>query len=97
MTQEQYGEIEKLAVDVIETLKLAFATGDPAGELAQKAADLHRQWLSYYWDAYTKEAHAGVAQMYVDDERFKAYYDEKQPGGAVFLRDAILIYTGIKE
>ncbi len=33
--------------------------------------------------------------MYVDDERFTAYY-EKQPGTAVFLRDAILIYTGMK-
>jgi DNA-binding transcriptional MerR regulator len=97
MTQEQYKEIENLAVEVNETLKLAFATGDPAGELAQKTADLHRQWLSYYWDSYTKEAHAGVAQMYVDDERFKAYYDKVQPGSAVFLRDAILIYTGTKE
>lgn len=93
MTPEQYAKVEKLAADVMETLELAFATGDPAGELAQKAADLHRQWLSYYWDAYTKEAHAGVAQMYVDDERFTAYYDKKQPGTAAFLRDAILIYT----
>lgn len=72
-------------------------TGDPAGPLAQKAADLHRQWLSFYWDNYTKEAHAGVAQMYVDDERFKAYYDRNQPGTAEFLRDAVLIYTGMKK
>ncbi|ATW27476.1 MerR family transcriptional regulator [Candidatus Formimonas warabiya] len=97
MTKGQYAEVEKLAADVMETLKLALATGDPAGELAQKAADLHRQWLSYFWDAYTKEAHAGVAQMYVDDARFTAYYDEKQPGTAAFLRDAILIYTGMKK
>ncbi|EMT45154.1 MerR family transcriptional regulator [Anoxybacillus flavithermus AK1] len=74
----------------------AFLTGDPAGELAQKAADLHRQWLSYFWDHYSKEAHAGLAQMYVDDERFKAYYDQKQSGMAEFLRDAIFIYTGKK-
>lgn len=97
MTEEQYTEIEKLAVDVTATLKEAFATGDPAGELAQKAADLHRRWLSYYWDSYSKEAHAGVAQMYVDDERFTAYYDKEQPGTAEFLRDAIFIYTGTKK
>ena len=96
MSQEQYEEVMKLAVEVIETLHAAFKTGDPAGELAQKAADLHHQWLSFYWDSYTKEAHAGVAQMYVDDERFTAYYDEKQPGTAAFLRDAVLIYTGTK-
>lgn len=97
MTKEQYEEVTKLSAEVLETLYAAFKTGDPAGELAQKAADLHRQWLSYYWDSYTKEAHAGIAQMYVDDKRFTAYYDAKQPGAAAFLRDAILIYTGKKK
>lgn len=97
MTQEEYDEVTKLTVEVKETLYEAFKTGDPAGELAQKAADLHRQWLCYYWDSYSKEAHAGVAQMYVDDPRFTAYYDEKQPGAAEFLRDAVFIYTGMKK
>lgn len=97
MNEEQYAQAEKLGVDVINTLSKAFATGDPASELAQKAADLHRQWLSCYWDRYSKEAHAGVAQMYVDDERFTAYYDKKQPGLAKFLRDAVLIYTGMRK
>ncbi|HYE11956.1 MAG TPA: MerR family transcriptional regulator [Patescibacteria group bacterium] len=97
MTQEQYDEVTALANQVTETLAQAFTTGDPAGELAQKAADLHKKWLTYFWDQYSKEAHAGLAQMYVDDPRFTAYYDEKQPGTAEFLRDAILIYTGIKK
>ncbi len=60
-------------------------------------ADLYCQWLCCYWDEYSKEAHAGVAQTYLDDERFTAYYDKEQPGGAKFLRDAILIYTGMSE
>lgn len=97
MTQAEYEEINRLRNEIDETLQAAFQTGDPASELAQKAVDLHRQWLSFYWDGYTKEAHAGVAQMYVDDERFRAYYDQKQPGTAEFLRDAILIYTGMKK
>lgn len=97
MTEEQYKQLEELGETVIDTLKAAFATGDPAGELAQKAADLHRQWLNYSWDHYTEEAHAGLAQMYVDDERFTAYYDKDQPGTAAFLRDAILVYTGMKK
>jgi len=97
MTKEQYDELERLGASVIDTLKAAFATGDPAGELAQKTADLHRQWLSYSWGSYTKEAHAGLAQMYVDDERFTAYYDKEQTGAAAFLRDAVHIYTGMKK
>jgi len=97
MTQAQYDEVTKLAELVAETLAKAFKTRDPAGELAQKAAELHKQWLCYYWNEYSKEAHAGLAQMYVDDERFTAYYDKEQPGTAEFLRDAIHIYTGMKK
>jgi DNA-binding transcriptional MerR regulator len=96
MTEEQYQEVTALAEQIHTTLAEAFKTGDPAGELAQKAANLHKQWLTYYWKDYSKEAHAGLAQMYVDDERFTAYYDKEQPGTAVFLRDAIHIYTGQK-
>lgn len=97
MTQEDYDRATSLANEITETLALAFATGDPAGELAQKAADLHKQWLTLYWDQYSKEAHAGLAQMYVDDPRFTAYYDKEQPGTAEFLRDAIMIYTGMRK
>ena len=93
MSKEQYEDITRLENEVMETLGAAFITGDPAGELAQKATELHKQWLTFYWDDYSKDAHAGIAQMYVDDERFKAYYDKKQPGTAEFLRDAVLFYT----
>lgn len=97
ITKEQYDEYEKLGKNVIETLKAAFATKDPSSELSQKAADLHHTWLSYSWNKYTKEAHAGLVQMYVADERFSEYYDKEQPGLTTFLRDAVLIYTGVKK
>ncbi len=94
MTKDQYEQFCKLGEELMETLKRAFATGDPAGEEAQKAADLHRRWLTFTWPSYSEEAHAGLAQMYVDDERFTQYYDKDQPGLAKFLRDAVFIYTG---
>lgn len=93
MSDEQYKEFELLGQEVLDTLEKAFFTGDPASELAQQVAVLHRKWLSYTWNSYSKEAHAGLANMYVEDERFTAYYDKTQPGLAKFLRDAILIYT----
>lgn len=96
MTQAQHVEVTKLANEIASTLAEAFKTGNPASDLAQKAADLHKQWIMYYWPKYSKEAHAGLGQMYVDDERFTAYYDKEQPGTAAFLRDAIQIYTGMK-
>ena len=92
MTKEQYGELEALTQELNRTLKAAFEQGDPGSELAQKACALHKRWLCFYWDHYSKEAHRGVAKMYVDDPRFTAYYDAIAPGCAVFLRDAVQIF-----
>lgn len=92
MSKEQYAELEKLTVELNETLKAAFEQGDPASELAQKACELHKKWLCYFWDDYSKEAHISLAQLYVEDPRFTAYYDKIAVGCAAFLRDAVLIY-----
>lgn len=97
MTREEHEAVTKLSEQLAETLAKAFKTGDPSSDIAQKAADLHKQWLTFYWSKYSKEAHAGLAQSYVYDKRFTAYYDKEQPGTAEFLRDAIHIYTGMKK
>ncbi|TCK98505.1 MerR family transcriptional regulator [Natranaerovirga hydrolytica] len=97
MTKENYEKVKKIENEVLRVLQEAFETGNPASELAQKSAELHRQWLSFFWSEYSKKAHAGLAQMYVDDERFAKYYDKKQHGMAKFLRDAIFIYTGVEK
>jgi len=94
LTQAQYNEGERLRLALEETLKAAFDTKDPAGELAQKACDLHRQWLCVFYPKYSREYHMGLAEMYVADERFRAYYDKIVPGCAAFLRNAINIYCG---
>jgi len=94
LTKEQYDETQRLSDEINEMLKEAFEQGDPASELAQKVCELHKKWLCCFWDTYTKEMHMGLAQMYVDDERFSAYYDKIADGCAAFMRDAILIYCG---
>lgn len=96
MTEAQYKELENLTQELYATLHEAVKTGDPYSPLAQIAAELHKRWLCFYWSDYTKEAHRNLAQMYVDDERFKKHYDEKQPGTAQFLKEAIYIYTDTK-
>ena len=94
--EQKYGqEIRtKYGVETVDrsNAKLKNMTKEQYGELAQKACALHKKWLSFYWDHYSKEAHRGVAQMYVDDPRFTAYYDAVAPGCAVFLRDAVRIF-----
>lgn len=94
MSQEKYEEVEKLSKEVNDTIKLAFESGDPASEISQKACKLHKKWLMNFWNEYSKEAHMGLAEMYVCDERFTKYYDKIAPGCTVFFRDAMRIFTG---
>ncbi len=94
MTQEQYESTETLSAQVNEAIKAAFAEGDPTGKLAMKACALHKEWLMRHWTQYSPEAHMGLAQMYVDDSRFTAYYDAIAPGCTQFLRDAVFAYCG---
>jgi DNA-binding transcriptional MerR regulator len=94
MTQEDYSDVQSLEHAIYSALTEAVRSGiSPTGKVGLSIAELHRKWLSYYWKTYTPQAHAGLAQMYVLDERFTAYYDKEEPGCAAFLRDAILAYT----
>ena len=63
----------KLGEEILELLPKALETGDPASPLAQEVAAKHKQWLTFTWPSYSKEAHRGLADMYVADERFKAF------------------------
>lgn len=94
MSEAQWKNAQELSDLINQTLKEAFELGDPASEIAQKACDLHRQWLCMFWKdgTYSKEAHKALADGYVADERFTAYYDKIAAGCTKFLRDAIHIY-----
>ncbi len=91
-SEEEFKDMGALATACHEALQAAVAQGDPSGALAQKACDLHRRWLTGYYPAYTKEYHRGLAELYVCDERFKAFYEKLAEGCAEFFHDAIMIY-----
>jgi len=96
MSEAAFNEAQALSEAILEKLAEAMATGQPDGDLAQEVAEMHKRWLSSYWPSYSAEAHAGLASMYVEDERFTAFYDDKcGKGAAVFLRDAIHVFTGM--
>ena len=95
LTQEEYEAWKALGGEIHAALAAAVGAGaDPAGPEGQRIAQLHRRWLSYSWEAYTPQAHAGLAELYVSDPRFTAYYDREVSGCAAFLRDAVRAYTG---
>lgn len=92
LTPQQYAHVQDLSSHLNEKLKLACQQGDPSSPLAQEVCTLHKEWLGYFWNTYSKEAHQGLAQMYVDDPRFKSYYDAIGDGCAEFLRDALTVF-----
>ena len=94
MTQTDYDAWKNLEKEIIDLLSEAYQTGDPASESAQLLAAKHKAWLMYTWPEYSKAAHAGLAEMYVNDATFTDYYDKHVEGGTQFLKDAILVFVG---
>ncbi|GIF68293.1 HTH-type transcriptional activator TipA [Asanoa ishikariensis] len=65
-------------------------SGQPAeGRAAMDLAEEHRQQISQWFYECTYEIHTGLADMYVADPRFTAFYENLKPGMARFLNEAI--------
>ncbi len=95
MSREQYEAMQAVAARVQELLETAVRESLPAdGEAGREVALLHKQWLTSAWAKYAKEAHLGLTQMYLDDERFTAHYDKNLAGCAQFLHDAVHAWAG---
>ena len=91
MTKEQMDKAARLSEELNDAIGKALATKNPAGDEAMAACALHKEWLQIYWpDGYYKpEAHKGLAEMYCQDPRFRAYYEKIGPDCADFLKEAI--------
>jgi len=94
MSREETLSWQELDRELRAGLEAAVRAGeDPAGAEGQRLAEMHARWLFFGGQPYDAARHAGVAELYVADERFTAYYDGAVPGCARFLRDAVAAYT----
>lgn len=90
LSKERYDEMQALAAGINAMLEKAVREGlSPESEAGLEAALAHKRWLAFTWPQYTVQAHRGLAQMYLDDERFTKYYDGNMPGCAAFLKAAV--------
>ena len=90
LTEEAYSDMTDTGERILQILEEAVRNQEkPEGEKGREAAELHKKWLTFTWPSYTKEAHCGVVQMYVADERFRAYYDRNMQGCAAFLKASV--------
>ena len=91
LTVEQYREWTWLGQEIQARLEAAVRAGlSPEGEEGEAITALHRRWLTITGNRYEPDKHRGIAELYVDDPRFTAYYDKAVPGCARFLRDAVV-------
>lgn len=91
LTQEQYKEWTELNEQILKCLEEAVAAHmSPYDKEGEKITKLHRRWLMFSGVRYSEIMHKGIAELYVMDDRFTAYYDRKISGCAQFLHDAIL-------
>ncbi|MGA4865859.1 MerR family transcriptional regulator [Streptomyces lavendulocolor] len=89
-TKEDWLRMKEESADWGARYQALMEAGEPAtSERAMDLAEEHRtQIVRWYYDC-TYEIHRCLADMYVADERFTAYYDAIRPGLAQHLRDAI--------
>ena len=96
LSEEQWQHQQLLAEQILAELKVLTPVNDPTSSRAQALCDLHKQWLQVFWadGTYSPQAHLALAEGYLADQRFAAYYDQAAPGATQFLRDALVIFCG---
>lgn len=84
-------QAEQRAIEagLAEVMRAGVPVDDPR---TQELVDRHYRHLCEFWTP-NREAYLCIGQMYVDDARFTAHYDEQAPGLAAYLRDAIAVYA----
>ncbi len=88
---EDWARVQAESEQVEARLAALMAAGVPSDDAAaMDAAEAHRLVIDRWFYPCSHEMHAGLGDMYVADERFEAHYDQRAPGLATYLRDAIL-------
>lgn len=94
MTGAQWQAQEELSARIAQLLRTAMETGDPGGRRPGRPARSTGSGWSGSGRAglYTKQAHREIGELYVQDLRFRAYYEAVAPGVHRLFRDAIVRY-----
>lgn len=92
MSEDTYNHMNELNTNLIKTL-IELNKDKNNKVLKEKAFTLHKEWITLAWGSYNKNAHQGVVDLYVTDDRFKSFYDQHDKGLAQLLRDTVFEMT----
>lgn len=77
--------------DAIEArlAELHVAGAAPTEAAAREAAEAHRQHITRWFYDCSPDMHAGLAELYEADPRFRAHYEQRAEGLATFVAAAV--------
>lgn len=94
MTEHDLKRMQEIEKEMFESLAEVIKSKDLHSDAAKNVFEKHKAWLCFSWPVYSEEAHAGLAEMYVADERFAKYYNDRAGlEGVNILRDIIVKYA----
>ena len=89
-TKEDWTEIAAEAEQITADFAAALRAGEPADSAtATDVAERHRRHISERFYDCGYGMHTGLGEMYLTDERFTRTHEDREPGLAVYVRDAI--------
>ncbi|TDC82055.1 MerR family transcriptional regulator [Nonomuraea deserti] len=89
-TKADWLELKAEAAAITDDLVAACKAGLPAdGDHAMDLAERHRGHINRWFYTCTHELHQCIGDLYVDDPRFRATFDELVPGLAAYVNQAI--------
>lgn len=90
--KEALAEGRSIAEEWAEAMRRGVAADGPE---ATALAERHRLHIDRWFYPCSHEQHVGLGEMYVDDDRFAAYWDSFEPGLASFVRDGVRANAGV--
>ena len=90
-------KVLKESSELTQAIAAAMKAGlEPKSDTVQPLIARHYEGLRAFYEP-NLEMYTGLANMYVDDPRFKANYEKVAPGLAEFMRDGMLYFVEVNK
>ena len=91
LSREQWSQVQK-AGDVATRRLAALMQEDPSSDDVQAAVAAHHAWIENFYPC-SADRYRGLAQLYVEHDEFRAFYERYAAGLAGFMQQAMTYYA----